>query len=89
MRISSQKPLTACRPAADGHDTCLRLPIGLWRARYAQGWRLTAEEEAAAIAELTQATAGRPDLLAERAALAAVLALVAVGSIVFARRDLA
>jgi hypothetical protein len=39
-------------------------------ARYAQGWRLTAEEESAAIAELTQAAAGRADLLAERAGTA-------------------
>ncbi len=39
-------------------------------ARYAQGWRLTAQEEAAAIAELTQAAAGRADLLAERAGTA-------------------
>ena len=35
-------------------------------ARYVQGWRFTAEEEAAAIAELAQAAAGRADLLAER-----------------------
>jgi hypothetical protein len=39
-------------------------------ARYAKGWRLTAEEESAAIAELTQAAAGRADLLAERAGTA-------------------
>ena len=39
-------------------------------ARYAQGRRLTAEEEVAAIAELTQAAAGRADLLAERAGTA-------------------
>jgi hypothetical protein len=39
-------------------------------ARHAQGWRLTAQEEAAAIAELTQAAAGRADLLAERAGTA-------------------
>lgn len=39
-------------------------------ARYAQGRRLTAAEEAAAIAELTQAAAGRADLLAERAGTA-------------------
>jgi hypothetical protein len=35
-------------------------------ARYVQGWRFTAEEEVAAIAELAQAAAGRADLLAER-----------------------
>src|SRR5262244_1907314 len=39
-------------------------------ARHAQGWRLTADEEAAAIAELTQAAAGRADLLAECAGTA-------------------
>ena len=39
-------------------------------ARHAQGWRLTADEEAAAIAELTEAAAGRGDLLAERAGTA-------------------
>jgi len=38
-------------------------------ARHAQAW-LTAEEEAAAIAELAQAAAGRADLLAERAGTA-------------------
>jgi hypothetical protein len=39
-------------------------------ARYVQGWRFTAEEEAAAIAELAQAAGGRADLLAERAGTA-------------------
>ena len=39
-------------------------------ARHAQGWRLTADEEARAIAELTEAAAGRADLLAERAGTA-------------------
>src|SRR5579859_39772 len=39
-------------------------------ARHAQGWRLTAAEEAAAVAELTEAAAGRADLLAERAGTA-------------------
>jgi hypothetical protein len=39
-------------------------------ARYVQGWGFTAEEEAAAIAELAQAAAGRADLLAERAGTA-------------------
>jgi hypothetical protein len=39
-------------------------------ARHAQGWRLTADEEARAIAELTGAAAGRADLLAERAGTA-------------------
>jgi hypothetical protein len=39
-------------------------------ARHAQGWRLTASEEAAAIAELAEAAAGRGDLLAERAGTA-------------------
>lgn len=39
-------------------------------ARYVQGGRFTAEEEAAAVAELTQAAAGRADLLAERAGTA-------------------
>ena len=38
-------------------------------ARHAQAW-LTAEEEAAAIAELAQAAAGRADLLAECAGTA-------------------
>jgi hypothetical protein len=38
-------------------------------ARHAQAW-LTAEEEAAAIAELTQTAAGRADLLAECAGTA-------------------
>jgi hypothetical protein len=39
-------------------------------ARHAQGWRLTADEEARAITELTEAAAGRADLLAERAGTA-------------------
>jgi hypothetical protein len=39
-------------------------------ARYVQGWRFSAEEEAAAIAELAKAAAGRADLLAERAGTA-------------------
>jgi len=39
-------------------------------ARHAQGWRLTADEEARAIAELTEAAGGRADLLAERAGTA-------------------
>ena len=39
-------------------------------ARHALGWRLTADEEAVAVAELTEAAAGRPDLLAERAGTA-------------------
>jgi len=39
-------------------------------ARHAQGWRLTADEEVSAIAELTEAAGGRADLLAERAGTA-------------------
>jgi hypothetical protein len=39
-------------------------------ARHALGWRLTADEEAVAVAELTGAAAGRADLLAERAGTA-------------------
>ena len=39
-------------------------------ARHALGWRLTADEEAMAVAELTEAAAGRADLLAERAGTA-------------------
>jgi hypothetical protein len=39
-------------------------------ARYVQGWEFTAGDEAAAIAELAQAAAGRADLLAERAGTA-------------------
>src|SRR5262249_8042002 len=39
-------------------------------ARHALGWRLTADEEAAAVAELTATAAGRADLLAERAGTA-------------------
>lgn len=39
-------------------------------ARHALGWRLSAEEEAVAVAELTEAAAGRADLLAERAGTA-------------------
>jgi hypothetical protein len=39
-------------------------------ARHALGWRLTAPEEAVAVAELTEAAAGRADLLAERAGTA-------------------
>jgi hypothetical protein len=39
-------------------------------ARHALGWRLTADEEAVALAELTEAAAGRADLLAERAGTA-------------------
>ena len=39
-------------------------------ARHALGWRLTGEEEAAAVAELAGAAAGRADLLAQCAGLA-------------------
>ena len=39
-------------------------------ARHALGWRLTSDEEAVAVAELTEAAAGRADLLAERAGTA-------------------
>ena len=39
-------------------------------ARHALGWRLTADEEAVAVTELTDAAAGRADLLAERAGTA-------------------
>jgi hypothetical protein len=39
-------------------------------ARHALGWRLTAEEEAAAVAELAESAAGRADLLAQCAGLA-------------------
>src|SRR5258707_11916202 len=39
-------------------------------ARHALGWRLPADEEAVAVAELTEAAAGRADLLAERAGTA-------------------
>ena len=39
-------------------------------ARHALGWRLTADEEAVAVAEVTEAAAGRGDLLAERAGTA-------------------
>src|SRR6266516_2555404 len=39
-------------------------------ARHAQGWRLTADEEATAVTELAEAAAGRADLLAERAGTA-------------------
>ncbi len=39
-------------------------------ARHAQGWRLTADEEAAAVGELAEVAAGRADLLAERAGTA-------------------
>jgi hypothetical protein len=39
-------------------------------ARHASGWRLTELEEAAAVAEVTEAAAGRPDLLAECAGTA-------------------
>jgi hypothetical protein len=39
-------------------------------ARHALGWRLTSGEEAVAVAELTEAAAGRADLLAERAGTA-------------------
>ncbi len=39
-------------------------------ARHALGWRLTAEEEAVAVTEVTEAAAGRADLLAERAGTA-------------------
>ena len=39
-------------------------------ARHALGWRLTADEEAVAVAELTEAAAGQADLLAERAGTA-------------------
>jgi hypothetical protein len=52
------------------HDRMRYAQVAGAAARYAQGWRLTAEEEAAAIAELTQAAAGRADLLAERAGTA-------------------
>lgn len=39
-------------------------------ARHALGWRLSAGEEAVAVAEVAEAAAGRADLLAERAGTA-------------------
>jgi hypothetical protein len=39
-------------------------------ARHASGWQLTELEEAAAVADVTGAAAGRPDLLAECAGTA-------------------
>ena len=56
--------------AGSGPDRLRYLEIAGTAARHAQGWRLTAEEEAAAIAEIRQAAAGRADLLAERAGTA-------------------
>ena len=53
-----------------GRDRMRYLEIAGAAARHAQGWRLTAEEEAAAIAEIRHAAAGRADLLAERAGTA-------------------
>jgi hypothetical protein len=44
--------------------------IALATARHVQGWQLTAQQEAAAIADLRQAAAGRADLLGEHAGVA-------------------
>jgi hypothetical protein len=52
------------------HDHIRYTQIAGAAARHVQDWRFTAEDEAAAIAELTLAAAGRTDLLAERAGTA-------------------
>lgn len=51
-------------------DRLQYLEIAGAAAHHAHGWQLSGEEEAAAIAEIRQAAAGRVDLLAERAGTA-------------------
>jgi hypothetical protein len=51
-------------------DRVLFAVISAICARHASGGALTAEQEAAAVAELTAEAGGRPDLLAERAGTA-------------------
>jgi hypothetical protein len=53
-----------------GADRLRYLEIAEAAARHAHGWRLSAQEETAAIAEIRQTAAGRADLLAERAGTA-------------------
>jgi len=53
-----------------GSDRLRYAEIAGAAARHAHGWRITAEEEAAAIAEIRRVAAGRADLLAERAGTA-------------------
>jgi hypothetical protein len=53
-----------------GPDRIIAAQIAGAAARHAQGWQLTAAEEAAAVAELAAAAAGRADLLAEHAGTA-------------------
>jgi hypothetical protein len=55
---------------SSGSDRLRYLEIAGAAARHAQGWRLTAEEQAGAVAEIRRAAAGRADLLAERAGTA-------------------
>ena len=51
-------------------DRAVAVRIALAAARHGRGWQLTAEQEAAAIAELKHAAAGRTDLLGEHAGVA-------------------
>jgi len=51
-------------------DRLRYLEIAGAAAHHAQGWQLTAKEEARAVAEIRRAAAGRADLLAERAGTA-------------------
>jgi hypothetical protein len=60
----------ACMIKSSGSDRLRYLEIAGAAARHAQGWRLTAEEQAGAVAEIRRAAAGRADLLAERAGTA-------------------
>lgn len=60
-------PAPMSRP---GPDRIIAAQIAGAAARHAQGWQLTAAEEAAAVAELAAAAAGRADLLAEHAGTA-------------------
>jgi hypothetical protein len=53
-----------------GSDRLQYLEIAGAAARHAHGGRLTAEEQAGAVAEIRSAAAGRADLLAERAGTA-------------------
>ena len=60
----------SCIMSSIAHDRLLVTPIVAATTPSTPGWRLTAEEEATAVAELQQAAAGWAALLAECAGLA-------------------
>ena len=53
-----------------GPDRLRYMDIAGAAAGHAHGWRLTAEQEAGAVAEIRRAAVGRADLLADRAGTA-------------------